>query len=115
MRKRSFLFIVSIAFMCCKSKPKAIKIPQMKLIVWDMLTADEWMKLAVSKDALVQFKKENIRYYNKIFALHKVSKEDFYSSFTFYQTHPNEMKILLDSLVAYGIRKRDTLTNNIGK
>jgi hypothetical protein len=83
--------------------------------MWDMITADEWMKLAVAKDSTIPLKKENISQYNKIFSLHKISKDEFFNSYTFYKTHPNQMKILLDSLTAFSIRKRDTLTYHIGK
>lgn len=77
--------------------------------MWDVINADEWMKAASIKDSTVIAKKQNIALYNKIFALHKITKQQFYDSYNYYQTHPNEMKMLLDSVAAYGIKKRDSL------
>lgn len=81
--------------------------------MWDIVNADEWIKIAAIKDSTIVLKKENIALYNKIFALHKITKDEFYSSYNYYENHPNEMKILLDSISAYGIKKRDTLTNHL--
>ncbi len=99
----------------CNQKKKAIAIPQMKLVMWDVITADEWMRKQSIADTIIDSTKKNIALYNKIFALHKITKEEYYSSYDYYKNHPNEMKILLDSLAAFGTRKRDTLTNHIGK
>jgi hypothetical protein len=87
----------------------------MKLVMWDVITADEWMRKQFSTDSIIDSTKKNIALYNKIYALHKITKEDYYSSYYYYKNHPNEMKTLLDSLAAFGTRKRDTLTNHIGK
>jgi hypothetical protein len=80
--------------------------------MWDMITADAWMKQQFPIDSIVDSTKRNIALYNKVFSLNKISKEDYYASYNYYKAHPNEMKILLDSVAAFGIRKRDTLTNH---
>ena len=113
MRNLIYILIFSTLLFACNGKSKVIAIPKMKFIMWDIVNADEWMKLAVAKDSSITIKKENIALYNKIFTLHKITKDEFYNSYNYYETHPNEMKILLDSIAAFGIRKRDTLTNHL--
>ena len=113
MRNLIYILVSSLIFFACKNDHKLLPIPQMKFVMWDIINADEWMKLAAVKDYTILLKKENISLYNKIFTLHKISKEDFYNSYNYYETHPNDMKILLDSLAAFGKRNRDTLTNHL--
>jgi hypothetical protein len=115
MRKLVLSCCCIVVLYACNQKQKVIAIPQMKLVMWDVITADEWMKRQFPTDTIVDSTKKNIALYNKIFSLYKLTKEDYYSSYDYYKNHPNEMKILLDSLAAFGTRKRDTLTNHIGK
>ena len=113
MRKTSFYILALLTILiACNSNKQLLPIQKMKVVMWDMVNADEWMKLAAVKDSTIILKKENIALYNKVFALHKISKDEFYTSYSYYQNHPNEMKILLDSIAAYGVKQRDTLTNH---
>ena len=48
--------------------------------MWDMACADEWYVEKYSKDSTLKKNKENIRLYEQVFATHKISKEQFYSS-----------------------------------
>ena len=104
--------LIASILIACSGHNKPLPIQKMKVVMWDVVNADEWMKFASIKDSTIAIKKENIALYNKIFALHKITKDEFYSSYNYYENHPNEMKILLDSISAYGIKKRDTLTNH---
>jgi hypothetical protein len=110
-----YIIFIVVVLIGCNQQSDVIPPTQMKQIMWDMITADEWLKLAAKKDSSVIYKKQQTSLYNKIFTINKTTKEAFYSSYQYYQTHPNEMKILLDSLSAFGIRKRDTITNHLGK
>jgi len=66
-------------------------------------------------DSIIDSTQKNLALYNKIFQLHNISKDEYYTSYDYYKNHPNEMKILLDSVAAFGTRRRDTLNNHIGK
>ena len=115
MRKVILLMFISFGLHSCTNKVKTIAPQKMKLIMWDIITADEWLNNRNIKDSTVLFNKQNLSLYNKIFALQQTTKDEFYSSYTFYQKHPTLMKVLLDSLASYGIKKRDSLTNHLGK
>lgn len=105
--------VLLVALFSCHKKEKVIAIPQMKFVMWDMITADAWIKHQFPSDTIIDSTKKNIALYNKIFVLNKISKETYFNSYNYYKAHPNEMKILLDSVAAYGARKRDTLTNHL--
>jgi predicted S18 family serine protease len=93
----------------CKgnSNEQLLDINEMKLIVWDMLKADELYTMQQAKDSTLRIQKKNLEYYEKIFAYHKISRATFYKSFTYYEAHPLEMKELLDSIDQYATREKN--------
>lgn len=88
-------------------KEQLLNINQMKVIVWDMLKADELYTIQQAKDSTLRTQKKNLVYYEKIFAYHKISRSGFYQSFKYYEAHPPQMKELLDSLDQYATRERN--------
>ena len=74
-----------------------------------MLNADNlYLQNSVS-DTLFKSKKANVVYYDKIFKQYDITKEQFYNSYKFYELHPQKMKILLDSVEAFGMREKANL------
>ncbi len=61
----------------------------MQAVLWDLMRADQFLADYVfNKDSSLDKTTESLKYYQKIFAIHKVSKEEFQESFSFYQAHP---------------------------
>jgi hypothetical protein len=110
-RKQILFFLIVIGGLLagCKgnSNEQLLDINEMKLIVWDMLKADELYTMQQVKDSSLRIQKKNLEYYEKIFAYHKISQSTFYKSFTYYEAHPLEMKELLDSIEQYATRERN--------
>ncbi|MFY7963276.1 MAG: DUF4296 domain-containing protein [Chitinophagaceae bacterium] len=104
---------LSIILFSCNKKEKVIPIQQMKFVMWDMITADAWMLKQFPSDTIIDSTQKNIALYNKIFSINKITKDAYYTSYNYYLSHPNEMKILLDSVSAYGVRKRDSITKSL--
>ena len=110
-RTRFFLFLMAIGGLlaACRgnSNEQLLEINEMKVIVWDMLKADELYTVQQAKDSSLRKQKKNLEYYEKIFAYHKISRSTFYKSFTYYEAHPQQMKVLLDSIDQYATRERN--------
>jgi len=104
-----FLMVIGGLLAGCKgnSNEQLLDINEMKLIVWDMLKADELYTMQQAKDSTLRIQKKNLEYYEKIFAYHKISRATFYKSFTYYEAHPLEMKELLDSIDQYATREKN--------
>lgn len=81
---------------------------RMKPILWDMLAADQ---LVLSRDVgkTDSLKDLATNKFEEVFAAHKISKETFYKSFRYYEEHPDVLKVLFDSVSAYGTRMRGNL------
>lgn len=104
---KRFAIIVLIVFVCCKKKSSGnniLQIEDMKTVMWDMSTADEWFNQIPPTDSLHKTRSQNILLYEQVFASHNITKKQFYNSYQYYQTRPDKMKILLDSVSAYGER-----------
>ena len=91
-----------IFFFACSSGqniPDSVLPPKkMEAIFWDMLRADELAgqyKLTDTSKTLLQLHSE---LYDKIFSLHKISRDEFNKSFRFYQSRPDVFKPILENL-----------------
>ncbi len=103
----SFIFVACLVFTACSNKSKAnepLAINDMKTIMWDIETADVWFNQIPLTDSVHKTRQMNIQLYEQVFASHNITKKQFYNSYQYYQTRPDKMKILMDSVVAYGER-----------
>ena len=101
-------YIVAFIFLSsCNNKTKSISLNAMKEVMWALLNAEELMKIKAINDSTYIIKNNRAVYYQKIFSLHQITQKDFDKNFEFYQNHPSEMKILLDSISNFGIKKRE--------
>lgn len=110
---RNLLWIVFLLFISpgCKNKdgiPSTILPPQkMQMVLWDMMRADQFLNdYVINKDTSLKKIPESLKYYQQIFAIHKINKEQFQQSLSFYQSHPVLLKSLMDSISNF---RSDTL------
>ena len=102
---RNFLWIVLLLFVTsgCKNKdsiPGTVLPPKkMQAVLWDMMRADQFLSdYVLNKDTSLKKIPESLKYYQQIFAIHKINKEQFQHSFSFYKSHPVLLKALMNSL-----------------
>ncbi len=115
MRKIAWMmFIVCLATTGCRhnADDKPLPIPTMKLVMWDMMKADEWYLSIISKDSTGKKRKDNIRLYEQVFSIHGITRTHFYNSYKYYEAHPVQMKILIDSIDQFSVRERNLLFEN---
>ena len=83
---------------------------KMQAVLWDVIGADVFTEQFIKKDSLKKASLENMQLQNKIFALHKVTRDDFYKSYEYYVSHADLMKVMLDSMSARAERNRTRMT-----
>lgn len=99
----SVILLLSILLLSCgqgKKEPAGL-LPEKKLraVVWDMMRADQFLTdFVFSRDTSINKLEESLQVYNRIFAIHKVTKEEFRESFDYYRKQPDLLKALLDSV-----------------
>lgn len=113
MRKISLiLFLLSLLSCQEKGQPKnRVPFDKMKVVLYQLMKADEYYTRTVSSDSTMQRERKNIQFYKQVFELNKVNREDFYETLTYLQKKPIEFKVLMDS--AYELSKREKLQLNV--
>jgi|GEM_PF-743002 len=107
MMKRTGVAVLIICMaIACKPTPDIIPLPEMKFVMWDILNADALYTQLALKDSLARQKKLNVQLYQKVFDIHHISRQQFFTSYRYYEANPDKMKILMDSVNAYGTRER---------
>lgn len=104
----SFLIVLLAGCSGPDSRPSGV-LPRDKMqqVLWDMIEADQYSLLYLSKDsARINVKAETAARYEQVFELHKISKSEFDKSIKYYFSRPDIAKPLFDSLSAMGVRKR---------
>ena len=101
----SFLLFMQ---MSCNNGPSKAVIPidSMKLIMWDMMKADEVFIRKLVADTNATKNKEDVKLYETVFRIHKISKDRFFESYRYYEAHPLLMKEIVDSIDAKSNRER---------
>ena len=109
MRSLRILFITVCILSCKSSVPKDVLPPKkMQGVLWDVMQADEMAEYYSAKDSTFLGLSKHVDYYQKIFTIHKISKQDFTRSLNYYEEHPAALKIILDSLQKSSERLRKT-------
>ncbi len=104
--------VITIAMLCtigCANKVDnkgILSKEKMQAVMWDIIGADVFTEQFVKKDSLKNALVENMQLQNKIFALHKVTRADFYKSYDYYTSHTDLMRVILDSMSAKAERDR---------
>ena len=103
------IFFLVILYSCSEKTniPKGIiKLPQMEEVLFDMMKADALASEIVKQDSSLKLPAMNIELYKKVFSAHNITRTVFDSSYSFYEKHPEMMRILLDSMNVLRERKR---------
>ncbi|MBK7148459.1 MAG: DUF4296 domain-containing protein [Bacteroidetes bacterium] len=110
---KQFIVLFFVLLMACKSEvaelPDGILPPdKMKVILADIHLADA---LAETKaEAGLSEKMLNDKYYEQIFADRNVSQAAFYTSYKYYETHPEWMNKLYDDVLTEMSRKEEKIS-----
>ena len=117
MMKLSMLFIGLVLFSSCGNKDKlpagVLKPEKMQAVLWDVIKAEAFTTDFIKKDSAKNAAAENLKLQQQIFAIHKITKADFYTSYDYYKTNTVEFKKIMDSMVAQAERKKDIKVNPI--
>ena len=110
------LVLILIVLPSCnadKMPSDVIKLDEMKMIIWDMVRAEQ----IVLNDTLFKTPSEKqnktIALYQQVFYIYHIDKNRFYNSYKFYEEHPNLNRELIDSINQFSSRKRRELYNKV--
>lgn len=103
----SIIIILFLAACSSGNVPSDVIQPEkMKLVVYDMIRADEWVNTRASADTSFNRTTEVRKFYEQVFLIHKITRKQFYDSYKYYQAHPDLNRTLFDSLQGYANKKK---------
>ncbi|WP_276481903.1 DUF4296 domain-containing protein [Paraflavitalea pollutisoli] len=84
---------------------------KMEAVMWDMIQADRFSSQFLERDSTAKknIKLENLQMYERVFQLHKISRDEFIRSFNFYLSRPDLHKVVFDSMSVRAERRRSEL------
>jgi hypothetical protein len=96
---------------CCNRKRPGhagiLSYNDMKIVMWDLTQADEYAQVFLTKDTTKNKRLEISKLYQEVFTLHHLDSARFFNSFDYYKKHPDDYKVLIDSLAALATRERE--------
>ena len=95
-------FILTIFFSACVRNDKIpkgiIAQNEMRKLMWDLMRADAYIADFVMKDSTRNQKAESAMLYEQVFTIHSTTADIFKRSLAFYQSRPDLLKVITDSL-----------------
>lgn len=112
---RLIIFLAGLILInSCSNKDKLpegiLKPAKMESVLWDIIKADVFTTGFIKKDSSKTASNENLKLQQQIFAIHKISKADFYKSYDYYKSNTEVFKKVMDSMVAHADRNRSDTT-----
>jgi hypothetical protein len=99
-----------IILAACNSNKKgdhpALTKSEMVPVVYQLMLTDEYTTQMKMRDSNLVLKNIRENKYEQVFRLNKTNRTDFESSYQYYLGHPDELKIIFDSVEATATRKR---------
>ncbi|MEP7256514.1 MAG: DUF4296 domain-containing protein [Ferruginibacter sp.] len=83
-----------------------LKPDKMQTVLWDIIKADAFTAEIIRKDPLKNVTKENLKLQQEIFAIHKITKDNFYKSYDYYKENPGQLKVIMDSMIIQAERNK---------
>lgn len=103
MRRFIPLLILVLVSSCSRNNdvPEGILKPaKMQELFWDFTRAEVYSSYFSKRDSLRSEAIENLQLQDKIFKLHRVTKDEFYKSYIYYSNHKDLMTKMIDSILA---------------
>lgn len=109
-------WIIILIFAACTDHTEIpegiIDQPKMEKVLWDMVQADRYVSsfiLNQAKDSPSVKNEKAALFYEKVFALNKISREQFLTSYKFYLGRPDITKMMFDSIAVRADKQRDQM------
>ena len=94
--------LLLISLFACTNKPRipenVLPEAKMRTVLWDIMRADEWVVHEQNQDSTVDRYKRSMELYQKVFQINGITDSQFKTSFRYYQSRPELLKPLFDSL-----------------
>lgn len=110
MMRKCTVFFCLVIFTSCGNKDKVpsdiLRPDKMQAVLWDFIKAEAFTYEILKKDSTKNATAENLMLQNKIFTIHRITRNSFYKSYDYYKANPGKMKVMIDSMIIQEERNR---------
>ena len=110
MIRTCIVLLSLISFFSCGNKNKIpegiLKPDKMQAVLWDVIRADAFTADFIKKDSTKNATAENLKLQQQVFAIHHISRQDFYKSYDYYKLNPGRLKTIMDSMTVQAERNK---------
>ena len=110
MKQQHVWVLALFFFVGCSNKdglPKGVLPPaKMQDVLWGYFQAEAYTEQFLKKDSAQKLNLQNSILQEQLFSLHKITKEQFYTSYRYYSSNAELMRPLLDSISVRAEAKR---------
>ena len=109
MRRISFLLLTLLVLVSCSEEPDgkpALSQMEMVPVVYQLMLVDEISLDYQNRDSTRRMDSIRARKYDQVFDLNMVDYKTFKESYDYYLARPDQLKVIFDSVEAYGNRDR---------
>lgn len=110
MKIRVIYILIAFFLFSCKRKENnngSISDEKMKIIFFQLLKVDEHVARMSAQDSTWKNSSKSAELYQKVFDLNKVDRVQFYKQVAYFESHPIELKVLLDSVNELSKREKN--------
>jgi Domain of unknown function (DUF4296) len=108
---RCIALVLIIILASCGKKdkipPGIIAPDKMQAVLWDVIRADAFTTDFIKKDSARNAEGENVALQQKVFSIHRVTREDFYKSYDYYRLNSTVLKDIIDTMLVRAERDRN--------
>ncbi|TAE16660.1 MAG: DUF4296 domain-containing protein [Bacteroidetes bacterium] len=107
MSRKQWVIFSILIWAACSPQPPApdVDINTMKVIIWDLMKADEYVLNVRHRDSSENIKPVLAQYQATVYQLHNIAEADFKKAYKQYAENPVLMKELYDSVQAVSQRR----------
>ena len=106
------LLCITCLISCSGKKEFHLSPSKMEKVYWDYIQADVLARQRVMKDSTLSGVAEAAKLRKDVLKIHGVTQEEMNASLQYYSAHPEQMRTVLDSIIAkqQRIRKKPVIT-----
>lgn len=90
-------------------KRQVLSKTKMEAVMWDVIRADVYTYDHLRKDSTSSDTLANAALQLKVFQKHKITRDQYYSSYQYYTEHPDDLKEILDSIASRKTKADQTI------
>lgn len=112
MKHNLGVLILILFTISCNNKKAILPAVKMQAVMWDMIKVEAYIQQLIGSDSTIKSPAAIAKMQQEVCGLHGINKAQYLESYKYYNEHPDEMRIILDSISAKTEGERNKIMMN---